>query len=147
MVSLMRAYVVDDERLAVERLKRLLQATGRVEIVGATTDPDAAKHFYGDLFGWTYEDLDMNGQGTYTVIKNGDRSNGGIRALNPQEQGTPPFWLVYFATESCDKSGAAAEKQGGQVIVPRMQIQAGAFSVIADPQGAAFAVFEGEFDD
>lgn len=112
-----------------------------------TSDPEAAKRFYGELLGWTYEDLDMNGQGTYTMVKNGDRSNGGIRALSPQEQGMPSFWLVYFATESCDESAAAAEKQGGRVLVPRMQVQAGAFSVIADPQGAAFAVFEGDFDD
>jgi two-component system LytT family response regulator len=42
MASLLRAYVVDDERLAVERLTRLLQATGRVEIVGSSTDPDTA---------------------------------------------------------------------------------------------------------
>jgi two-component system LytT family response regulator len=38
----MRAYVVDDERLAVERLTRLLLATGRVTIAGSTTDPEAA---------------------------------------------------------------------------------------------------------
>jgi two-component system LytT family response regulator len=38
----MRAYVVDDERLAVDRLTRLLAATGRVEIVGSETDPVAA---------------------------------------------------------------------------------------------------------
>jgi predicted enzyme related to lactoylglutathione lyase len=127
---------------------------GLVNVPGAltwselgTTDPDVAKRFYGDLFGWTYEDLDMNGQGTYTIVKNGDRSNGGIRSLSPQEQGMPPFWLAYFATESCHESAAAAQKQGGRVLVPRMQVQAGAFSVIADPQGAAFAVFEGDFDD
>jgi two-component system LytT family response regulator len=41
----MRAYVVDDERLAVERLKRLLLATGRVEIAGTTTDPEVALAF------------------------------------------------------------------------------------------------------
>ena len=39
---MLRAYVVDDERLAVDRLSRLLGATGRVEIVGASTDPEAA---------------------------------------------------------------------------------------------------------
>jgi len=38
----MRAYIVDDERLAVQRLTRLLEATSRVEIVGSTTDPDTA---------------------------------------------------------------------------------------------------------
>ena len=41
----MRVYVVDDERLAVERLKRLLDATGRVTIAGTSTDPEAALDF------------------------------------------------------------------------------------------------------
>jgi two-component system LytT family response regulator len=40
-----RAFVVDDERLAVERLTRLLTATGRVTIAGSTTDPEAALAF------------------------------------------------------------------------------------------------------
>jgi predicted enzyme related to lactoylglutathione lyase len=112
-----------------------------------TSDPETAKHFYGDLFGWTYEDMDMGGGATYAVIKNGDRSNGGIRPLSPQEQGMPSFWLPYFAAESCEESAATAQREGGQVFVPRMEVGAGAFSVLADPQGAAFAVFEGEFDD
>jgi two-component system LytT family response regulator len=42
---MIRAYLVDDERLAVERLKRLLEATGRVEIVGSQIDPEAAVAF------------------------------------------------------------------------------------------------------
>jgi two-component system LytT family response regulator len=41
----MRVYVVDDERLAVERLTRLLNATGRVTIAGSATDPVAALEF------------------------------------------------------------------------------------------------------
>src|SRR5262245_2443768 len=39
---MLRAYIVDDERLAVDRLTRLLDATGRVRIAGSTTDPEAA---------------------------------------------------------------------------------------------------------
>ena len=38
----LKAFVVDDERLAVERLVRLLEATGRVTVVGSSTDPEAA---------------------------------------------------------------------------------------------------------
>jgi two-component system LytT family response regulator len=41
----MRGYIVDDERLAVERLKRLVDATGRVTIVGTSTDPESALAF------------------------------------------------------------------------------------------------------
>jgi len=42
---MLRAYVLDDERLAVDRLGRLLAATARVEIVGSSTDPEAALEF------------------------------------------------------------------------------------------------------
>src|SRR5204863_851685 len=44
-VMTIRAYVVDDETLAVKRLTRLLEATGRVEVVGSATDPEAALAF------------------------------------------------------------------------------------------------------
>jgi two-component system LytT family response regulator len=37
-----RVYLVDDEALALRRLTRMLEATGRVEIVGQSTDPEAA---------------------------------------------------------------------------------------------------------
>src|SRR2546426_9471981 len=42
---MLRAYIVDDERLAVQRLTRLLEATGRVQIAGSTIDPEATLAF------------------------------------------------------------------------------------------------------
>jgi two-component system LytT family response regulator len=39
---MIRAFVVDDERLAVQRLTRMLETTGRVQVVGSATDPEAA---------------------------------------------------------------------------------------------------------
>jgi two-component system, LytTR family, response regulator len=42
MSSLRRAFVVDDEPLAVKRLVRMLEATGRVQVVGTATDPERA---------------------------------------------------------------------------------------------------------
>jgi two-component system LytT family response regulator len=38
----LRAYLVDDEPLALERLRRLLEQTGRVEVIGSTTEPEQA---------------------------------------------------------------------------------------------------------
>ena len=113
----------------------------------ATTDVATAKQFYESLFGWTYEEIDMNGAGTYTIIRNGDRSNGGIRAQGPQEQGVPPNWMPYFGAVSCEESAARAAEVGGRVIVPTMRVPAGAFAAVADPQGAVFSIFEGDFDD
>ena len=43
-----------------------------------TPDPEASATFYGDLFGWTTEEME-GGQG-YRVIFNGERSNGGMHA-------------------------------------------------------------------
>ena len=51
--DLIRAYVVDDEPLAVQRLTRLLDATGRVEIVGSATDPEAALEALQRAAAWT----------------------------------------------------------------------------------------------
>lgn len=45
---LIRAYVVDDERLAVQRLTRLLTETGRVVVAGSTSDPQEALDALGD---------------------------------------------------------------------------------------------------
>ena len=38
----LRAYLVDDEPLALDRLRRLLERTGRVEVTGSTTEPEKA---------------------------------------------------------------------------------------------------------
>jgi two-component system, LytTR family, response regulator len=38
----LRAYLVDDEPLALERLRRLLESTGCVEVTGSTTEPETA---------------------------------------------------------------------------------------------------------
>ena len=42
---MIRAYVLDDEQLAVKRLTKLLLETGRVDVVGTETDPERALTF------------------------------------------------------------------------------------------------------
>jgi uncharacterized protein len=112
----------------------------------ATADKDAAEEFYGALFGWTFDELE-DSPVPYALIKNGDRSNGGIRAQGDAEKGAPPYWAPYFGVASSDESAAQAAKLGGQVVVPTTRMPAGAFCGIADPQGAFFLLFEGDFDD
>jgi two-component system LytT family response regulator len=42
---MIRVYIVDDEPLAIKRLTRMLEGTGRVDIAGSTTDPEVALGF------------------------------------------------------------------------------------------------------
>jgi hypothetical protein len=112
----------------------------------ATNDVDRAKEFYDGLFGWRFEDMEGGGM-TYTMIRNGDRPNGGIRPQSEMEAAIPPNWLPYFAAERVDDSIAKAGELGGRVLVDPVTVPAGRFAAIGDPQGAVFAVFEGDFDD
>jgi predicted enzyme related to lactoylglutathione lyase len=108
----------------------------------ATTDVARATAFFAELLGWEYE-TDDDG---YVSIRNAGSLNGGIREQTERERGIPPNWLPYFTVESVDQTVRHALKQGGSTLQPTIGIQRGRFAVLADPQGAAFAVFEGETD-
>ena len=79
-----------------------------------TPDPEAAKRFYGTLFGWTLEDMDM-GQGTYTVIKAGGAGIGGIMKRPPEcAPDASPHWGTYVTVEDVDATTRKAEALGAR---------------------------------
>jgi predicted enzyme related to lactoylglutathione lyase len=110
-----------------------------------TIDPEAAKRFYSDLFGWRFEDV-QGGPAPYSAIYNGERLNGGMMEM-PAGQPAPPHWLVYFGTD--DMAGAAERigSLGGRIVVEAMDVPGGQILVAQDPQGATFALVSGRFDD
>ena len=110
----------------------------------STNDADAARSFYSELLGWTFQQVSE--EPPYWVIKNGDRSNGGMRVLTEEEAHFPPHWLPYFAADSTDAIASATKDAGGSVAVEPFDLPTGRVAVLQDPQGAHFAVFEGEFD-
>jgi len=65
----LRAYMVDDEPLALKRLRRLLQAGGRVEVVGGTTDPAAALEFLlNEAVDVLFLDIQMPGMNGFELL-------------------------------------------------------------------------------
>lgn len=106
-----------------------------------TRDPEAAKAFYGDVFGWSFNDQEFEGMGTYTTIGTGDGTAGGIfdmRGRVPDE--VPPNWLVYFAVDDADATVAKVGELGGGVNMGPVDISVGRFAVVHDPLGGVFAV-------
>jgi predicted enzyme related to lactoylglutathione lyase len=104
-----------------------------------TSDIAAAKDFYSKLFGWTTEDMPMEG-GTYTVIKVADKSVAGIMTMPPDAQGAPPMWGVYVTVDDVDVIAKRADEMGGKILMPPRDIpNVGRFCVIQDPQGATIA--------
>jgi predicted enzyme related to lactoylglutathione lyase len=106
-----------------------------------TRDVAAAREFYGAVFGWTVEEQEMPGMGTYHVWKDGEHSRGGmmdITGMAPDE--APANWLVYFTVPDADAAAETTKAAGGQVVNGPVDIPVGRLAVLADPQGAFFAV-------
>jgi uncharacterized protein len=108
-----------------------------------TSDPAAAKSFYGEVLGWTARDEDMGGF-TYTIFQNRSGTDiGGCMQLMEGMQ-APPHWLVYIGTDDVDATTARAKELGATIHVEPTDIpNVGRFSVLQDPAGAAFGLFKG----
>ena len=104
-----------------------------------TTDAAKSGKFLADVFGWP---MKVDPSGAYTEFKVGGKSIGGIRPMGGSEP-FPPHWLIYFQLADCDATVAKAKSLGGTVLMPAMDVEkVGRFAVLADPQGAAFAVIK-----
>jgi uncharacterized protein len=105
----------------------------------ATTDAAGAKEFYGELFGWEAEDMPGEG-GTYTMFRVDGKD---VAACFAQAGGPPPHWNSYVTVEDVDSAVAMAIELGGSVLMPGRDIERiGRMAVIADPTGAAVALWE-----
>jgi hypothetical protein len=106
-------------------------------------DPDASASFYDQLFGWDIAQFPGSAE-PYLGIKNGDVNNGGIRELSPP--GVPPNWLAYFGTEEVETAIAKVGELGGTTMAGPIDIQIAKIAVVADPQGAVFALYAGDLE-
>jgi len=105
-----------------------------------TRDTAKATEFYSDFVGWTCSEMPM-GDFNYTMANVGDKMAAGMMPMiGEQYEGVPAHWMVYFSVSDCDATVTKAEQTGAQVHVPPMDIPVGRFSMLTDPQGAAFAV-------
>lgn len=107
----------------------------------ATRDPDAAKAFYADVFGWGAQDNPMGPDEVYTEWQLDGASVGGMMRLNEQfPPEMPPYWLVYFSVADADAAVAKVGDLGGATVMPPFDSPAGRIGIVTDPAGATFGV-------
>ena len=106
-----------------------------------TTDPDKAKAFYGNLFAWTLEDMQMGPGMTYTMIQPGEGTGGGL--MKQPVPGAPSAWLAYVNVDDVKASTEKARSLGAQVVKDVTEVpDMGWFSIIVDPTGAPLGLWQ-----
>uniref|UniRef100_UPI004047BD60 VOC family protein n=1 Tax=Shewanella baltica TaxID=62322 RepID=UPI004047BD60 len=108
----------------------------------ACKEPHAEEAFYCTIFPWTNSPSDMPDI-EYSEWQVDGQSIGGMMTIMPEWGDISPHWLLYFAVADCDAFAEKAQALGAQVCIPPSDIpDVGRFSVIADAQGATFAVIK-----
>lgn len=139
---------------------KVVNEHGSVNFNGlATRDPQAAKAFYGTVFGW--RTLALPHGEMWTLPGYGDHLEertpglrqqvaqmGGpegfidvVAALNPiaaDDSATPAHWSVTFAVDDAESTAAKSRQLGGQVVSGPFDVPWTRMAVIKDPQGATF---------
>lgn len=107
-----------------------------------TPDPEKASKFYSALFGWTFE----TGKDGYRHIVNGTSHENMIGGIPPQMHappGTPAHWMSYFHVADTKATAEKAAGMGASTLMPAQLMQdVGTLAVLADPQGAVFALYQ-----
>jgi uncharacterized protein len=105
-------------------------------------DPEAAAAFYGGLFGWDFEDvMPPDAPGRYLIAR---LRGGEVAAVASQPEGAPPAaWKTYVWVDSADDAATRVREAGGSVRTEPFDVMdAGRMAVFADPEGAAFCVWQ-----
>lgn len=110
-----------------------------------TTDGEAAKKFYTQLFDWEFDDHDMGPGGVYTILKQNGKDVGALYTM-PEEMtanGVPPHWMSYISVANADEAAAKAKSLGGTLMKEPFDVfTMGRMAVIQDPTGAMFALWQ-----
>ena len=115
-----------------------------------STDQEASKAFYSELFGWTYEDfpMDESGELTYSMaVKDGSYRGWYLHpGAGPEgNAGIPPHWDVHIAVDNVDEVAGRVESSGGSVIVPPFDVfDLGRTAIVSDPSGGAVFLWQGK---
>jgi uncharacterized protein len=107
-----------------------------------SSDVAKARPFYAQLFGWELKDMEMGPMGTYTTIGVGESGTGGGMMQHPMP-GAPSVWVPYVLVDDLAASTEKARSLGGTVLQANIPVpEMGTFSIVQDPTGAVFGLWE-----
>jgi len=106
-------------------------------------DVAAVIPFYAKVLGWTAQPWPADNKTTIFAAPSGPVA--GMSPMTPERHaaGARSQWLPFIGADDVDALVASAEKLGARVLAAAVDIdQVGRYAVLADPQGAPFALFK-----
>lgn len=104
-----------------------------------TTDAEAAKQFYSELFGWDIVEVPIP-DGTYTMFQIGGKDVAALYPMGEEQQGVPPHWMSYVSVADADETAENAKTLGAQIMAgPFDVMDSGRMVMFQDPTGAHVA--------
>jgi predicted enzyme related to lactoylglutathione lyase len=100
-----------------------------------SSDPDATRGFFSELFAWSYSDGAYPG---YTFVDTG--VEGALPTAISPLQGDTDTVLFFIGVPDVEAALAKAEQLGGSVVQPAQHVPGVTFGVLADPQGHKIGV-------
>lgn len=108
----------------------------------STSNLEAAKALYGELFGWTFVDSGPE-MGHYTMAFRNGQPAAAIAPKMPGQEQAPTVWTVYLGVSDADATAAAIVAHGGSMMVPPMDVPGnGRMAIALDRGGAAFGLWQ-----
>jgi len=112
-----------------------------VHVELAATNLDAAKSFYRSLFNWQLDDVPMGGGDSYTLIKVGEGTGGGMMKHPMPNAGSS--WLPYVQVDDIKAATAKAKSLGATIKRDVTEVMdEGYLSIVADPTGATLGMWQ-----
>ncbi|MCI0516575.1 MAG: VOC family protein [Woeseiaceae bacterium] len=113
-----------------------------------TEDIDAARRFYGGLFGWTFEDAAGPGRRGYALARHGGIYVAGLVPVEARSDGTRlSRWLPYLSVADVDQAVAGGVASGGKVAVAARDVSLGRVAAMVDPEGAVIGFARSNIGD
>ncbi|MER5949400.1 VOC family protein [Streptomyces sp. NPDC001904] len=107
-------------------------------------DVETGKRFYGDLFGWTFDEGAGAERGYYTAAYSEDRA---VAALAPLFGGAGPAWTVHFAVRDAYATAARVTRSGGRVLTGPLSVgTAATMALVTDRDGGIFGLWQAGSD-
>jgi predicted enzyme related to lactoylglutathione lyase len=106
----------------------------------STSDSNAAKSFYTQLFGWGVNEIPFDpSQPPYVLLQ----KNGKDAAALFQNPQVPPNWLQYVSVDDVDAAAEKAKSLGATIVGGPLDVMdVGRMAGLQDPEGAHFALWQ-----